>query len=139
MIGWFTITDKRDGQTYIQAKADAIKGVSAWLYIPPLYRDNVSTLQAGDSVFGVVDDASGYGAILYKKDDGITTNNTLKVNNNLQLGGDATIAGTMQAAGVKGKSANTTITLTAAHCADIVAGAEGTGAALTAVPVILDN
>lgn len=154
MIGFFKITDKRDGQTYCIAESLAVLGVDGRFYYPPLYRDGIGTMNNGDVIFGVMDDSSGYGAILYKKDDGIVNSDGMTMNHNLTVKGNTSVKGSETVTGkvtadagfstdatIKGNSPNTTITLTAAHCAAIVGGATSgvPTVALTLVPVILSD
>lgn len=165
MIGWFTISDKRDGHTYCIASSDAVDGVKGRFYIPPLYRSSVAELSNGQRVFGVLDDASGFGAVLFKEDDQISKDNELSVAHDLAVGGKATISGDLTVQGsqttqgnatisgflsatgaistqatISGNSPNTTINLTAAHAALIFAAAlSGTAAPLAATPVIMQN
>lgn len=148
MIGFFKITDKRDGQTYCIAESLAVIGVEGRFYYPPLYRDGIGTMNNGDVIFGVMDDSSGYGAILYKKDDGIVNSEGMTIEHNLTIKGNASVTGKVTAdagfstdATIKGNSPNTTITLTAAHCAAIVGGATSgvPTVALTLVPITLSD
>lgn len=90
MIGLFKITNKRDGETYIIAESVMTKGFIGRFYIPPIYRESCSNLSDNDTFFGILDDQSGYGAILYKVDDNITSNNALNLSNELKVNGNVT-------------------------------------------------
>lgn len=148
MIGLFKITDKRDGQTYCIAESLAVDDVEGRFYYPPLYRDGIGDMSNGDIFFGVMDESSGYGAILYKKNDGIVNGEGMTMAHNLTVSGSASVTGKVTAdagfstdATIKGNSPNTTITLTAAHCAAIVGGATSgvPTVTLTLVPVTLSD
>lgn len=120
MIGQFRITDKRDGESFVIAESCMNKDFIGQFYIPPIYRDSCSNLTNGDTVFCVLDDQSGFGAILFKFDDKVTGNNSLKLTKNLDITGNCT------ADRYYGK-AQMTFSLTAADCAEIVAsGMSGT-------------
>lgn len=125
MIGWFRVIDKRDSQTFVECASNAVEGVKGRMYLPPLYRDSVSNLSVNDEVFCVLDDASGFGAILYKKDDGIAKNNSFNLDNDLNVSGDADIKGKLTVDGeIIGSNSNATIVLTGVHTAAIVAAGE---------------
>lgn len=135
MIGWFTVKDKKDAQNFCVVASDVNAGLVAKAFIPPLYRDSVSTLNNGDKVFCVIDDASGFGAILFKQSDAITDGNALNLTHDLHVSGKSTIDETLEVNGnITTKAmlaANTNVNLTAAHTASILASA------LSGVPVIL--
>lgn len=147
MIGLFKISDKRDGSTFCIAESLASEGVSGRFFIPPLFRDAVSELRVRDTVFCVLDDSSGYGAILYKVEDGITDENTMRFSHSIDVKGDINAHGSVDVGvdlnvtgNIKGNAPNSTINLTPAHSALILASAlSGTAAPLASVPVILDK
>lgn len=99
MIGIYKVKDTKDGQTFCVCASDMNNAIEAKVFIPPLYRNSVTQLKTGDKVFCVVDDASGYGAILFKFDDNITKNNTFTISNNLQATGDISADGNVSANG----------------------------------------
>lgn len=158
MIGLFEITDKRDGETYILAKSKMENKFIGRFYIPPLYRSSCSNLSNGDIVFCIMDDDSGYGAVLYKVDDNITDKNGIILTNNLTVNKELNIQQDAQFNGnidakinisvngnlnvgntIKGKNLNATLNLTAAHCALIVASAtSGSPAVLTGVQLYMN-
>ena len=158
MIGLFKITDKRDGESYVLAESQMEKAFKGKFYIPPIYRESCSNIANGDVIFGVLDDQSGFGAILYKVDDSITDGNSLTLTKDLKVNGDESVKGNIDASMnitakgnvectnmkansmITGNSPNTTITLTAAHAALIVAaGLSGTAAPLSGVQVMMQN
>ena len=125
MIGFFTIIDKRDSSTYCIVSSDINSALTAKAFIPPLYRDGVSNITNGDKVFCVIDDASGFGAILFKQDDGVTSDNSLILKHDLDVSGDIAVTGKIDASGdIKTSSmlgGKTNLYLTAAHTASIIA------------------
>lgn len=156
MIGLFKITDKRDGESYVLAESQMEKAFKGKFYIPPIYRESCSNIANGDVIFGVLDDQSGFGAILYKVDDNITDGSSITFTKDLVVNGDESVKGNvdvsknitadgnvectdMNANGtITGNNMNTTIMLTAEHVAAIVAAAtSGEPALLEAVQVIM--
>ena len=133
MIGLFTVSDSRDGVTYCIATANACEGVKGRFYIPPQYREAVAALSAGDSFFGILDPVSGYGAIFYKIADGVADDEKvniahgLSIGDGLTVGKDCAIRGGLSVSGeITGGNASTSILLTSADTAGIVAaGASG--------------
>lgn len=85
MIGLFKVTNKRDGSRYVDAQSCMTPSIEGRFYIPFEYRDAVSTLSNGDDFFGVMDDATGFGAMLYKVDDGLTTSTSAKFANDVNV------------------------------------------------------
>lgn len=106
MIGKFIVKDRRDAETFCICESDMNSNIKAKVFIPPLYRASVSSLSAGDEVFCVVDDSSGFGAILFKYNDGMTENNALKVSHDIdasgsiKAGGNCTVEGKFIGEGV---------------------------------------
>lgn len=150
MIGLFEITDVRDAQTFCIAKSCMVESVKGRFYIPAEYRASVSTLSAGDVIFCVLDDSSGFGAILYKKDDGVAKDNTYNFNHDVAVGDNLVVSGQIESktfikapdANLKHFSGNssitTTITITPEVCAEILAvGASGAG--VVELPVLSLN
>lgn len=133
MVGIFKVTDPRDGVSFCVASANACDGVNGRFYIPPLYRDAVARLARGDSFFGLLDTVSGYGAILYKLDDGVAdgqavnVSHALNVGDGLTVGKECTVRGGLSVDGsIVGGNASTQIFLTSEDTAGIVAaGASG--------------
>lgn len=97
MIGLFKITDKRDGESYVLAESQMEKAFKGKFYIPPIYRESCSNIANGDIIFGVLDDQSGFGAILYKVDDNITDGNALTLTKDLVVNGDESVKGNISA------------------------------------------
>ena len=139
MIGLFKVSSISGQQ--VRAKSQMNSAFEGTFYVPPLYRAECSSLASGDVFFGVLDDDSGLGAMLYKVSDGVTGSNALSLSKDLHVTGSETVGVNLKVTGqITGNSTNTTINLTAAHAALIVAsGLSGTAAPLTAVPVIMQN
>lgn len=99
MIGQFKIIDKKDGETFVLAESCMDKSFQGQFYLPPLYRESCSELKNGDTIFGVLDDQSGFGAVLFKFDDKMTDGNSLTltkdlhINKSLTVDGDASVGG----------------------------------------------
>lgn len=150
MIGLFKITDKRDGESYVLAESQMEKAFKGKFYIPPIYRESCSNIANGDVIFGVLDDQSGFGAILYKVDDNITDGSSITLAKDLVVNGDVDVSKNITAEGnvectdmnangtITGNNMNTTIILTSAHAAAIVAAVtSGEPVSLEAVQVIM--
>lgn len=90
MIGIFKVIEITDKDKIIIAESEMNKGFKGNFYLPPLYRDSCSNLSNGDKFFGVLDDDSGFGAMLYKFDDDLSGNNLLHVTNELKADGNIT-------------------------------------------------
>lgn len=67
MIGTFIIKKFKNARE-VQAVSDMNNDIAVSLYLPPLNRQNTSDIATGDKVFGVVDDVSGVGAVLFAID-----------------------------------------------------------------------
>lgn len=156
MIGLFKITDKRDGESYVLAESQMEKAFKGKFYIPPIYRESCSNIANGDVIFGVLDDQSGFGAILYKVDDNITDGSSITLAKDLVVNGDESVKGNIESSKnitakgnvectdmnangtITGNNMNATIMLTAAHAALIVAAAaSGSAATLTGVQIMM--
>lgn len=156
MIGIFKIKSIENSNMVI-AESEMNNGFIGRFYIPPVYRESCSKLSTGDRIFGVLDDDSGFGALLFKFDDGITDNNALNLSNDLIVNGNSKLQGTLDvfrdttingmtninnnlivSGTITGNAPQSTINLTAAHAALILAAAlSGTTAPLPEVPLVL--
>ena len=90
MIGIFKVIEISDANKIIIGESEMNKGFKGNFYLPPLYRESCSNLSTGDRFFGVLDDDSGFGAMLYKFDDGVSGNNLMHVTNELKADGNIT-------------------------------------------------
>lgn len=143
MIGLFDVIDTHDNETYCVAKSCMVENIIGKFYIPAEYRDEVSKLVKGDIIFCVLDESSGFGAILYKQFDGLTENNAFKFYNDLTVGGNISCSNITAQNVVKGQKivgsslATFTLTLNNALCKAIVSAAsDPTGTASVPVPIV---
>lgn len=99
MIGKFRIIDIGNGEEFVLAESMMNNSFKGKFYIPPLYRTSCSNLKKGDEVFGVLDDQTGFGAILFKFDDkmtdgySLTLTQNLRINKSLMVDEDASVGG----------------------------------------------
>lgn len=63
---------------------NSIEGV---FFVPPLYRQEITDIETSDIFFGIFDEASGYGAILYMLYDGVTSDDGLILSHDLDVKG----------------------------------------------------
>lgn len=68
MIGRFEVLEFVNDVLVI-AKSSMNDGIKGRFYLPPLMRRNTSDITEGSAFFGVLDDASGYGAAIVGFDD----------------------------------------------------------------------
>ena len=131
MIALFDVTDTtKHGPTICLARCKATPGIVGKLYVPFEYRGAVGSLSAGDSVFCVYDTAAGFGAVLFKIDDGIIDGDTMKVAHN------ADIAGTVTASKAKIDVANITTLHDAGGTASMTITPEGVGILAAAIAAV---
>lgn len=90
MIGIFKVINITDKDKIIIGESEMNKGFKGNFYLPPLYRGSCSNLSTGDRFFGVLDDDSGFGAMLYKFDDDVSGNNRFHVTNEFKADGNIT-------------------------------------------------
>ena len=153
MIGFFIFDEVPDvNKPLVPAHSELNAHLKGRFYVKDIDCKDISSVKKGDTFFGVLDDASGFGACLFIKDLDVETN-ALLLQNNLHVKGSATIDGNTTVNGkldvigniktnatITGNSPNTTINLTAAHAALIVAaGLTGTTAPLPSVQVMMQN
>lgn len=159
MIGFFIFDDAPsvDNQL-VKAHLELNKGIEGLFYVRISDCKDVSSVKSGDKFFGILDDSSGYGACIFIVGLDVESNTLLLTNNlhvkgnqtvdgNSDIKGNQTITGNLDVTGniktgamITGNSPNTTINLTAAHAALILAaGMSGTAAPLPSVPIIMSN
>lgn len=146
------------------------ENIKGYFYVRESDCSDVSSVSNGSTFFGVLDDSSGFGACLFIKDlvtesDALLLQKNLHVKGNATVDGNSTVKGNAEVQGdqivrrnvtvngkldaigniatramITGNSPNTTINLTAAHAALIMAAAlSGSAAPLPSVPVIMSN
>lgn len=165
MIGFFKLDDVPSvGSPLVLAHSSLNEDIKGYFYVREADCKDISSVSKGSEFFGVLDDASGFGACLFIKDLDVESNAML-LRQNLHVKGNTTIDGNQNIKGnqtvtgngsingkldvigniktsamVTGNSPNTTINLTAAHAALILAaGLSGAAAPLPSVPVIMSN
>lgn len=147
MIGFFIFDEAPNvNKQLVLAHSSLNENLKGYFYVRETDCDDVSDNSIGKEFFGVLDDASGFGACLFVKDLTLEAN-ALLLQKNLHVKGNSRIEGKLDVVGnikteamVTGRSPNTTISLTAAHAALILAAAlSGTPAPLSAVPIIMSN
>ena len=165
MIGFYIFDEQPNvGKSLVLAHSALNETIKGYFYVRGSDCGDISTVDKGSEFFGVLDDASGFGACLFIKNlatesDALLLQKNLHVKGNATVDGDETINGNQTVRGnttingkldvtgniktsamITGNSPNTTINLTAAHAALILAAAlSGTAAPLSAVPVIMSN
>ena len=165
MIGFYVFEEQPTVKNQlVLAHSSLNESIKGYFYVREADCSDVSSVNKGDTFFGVLDDSSGFGACLFIKDLA-SESNALLLQKNLHVKGNATIDGNSEVQGdqtvrkntmingkldvignittnamITGNSPNTTINLTAAHAALIMAAAlSGADAPLSGVPVIMTN
>lgn len=165
MIGFFKCDAKPNVKnSLVLAHSSLNDNIQGYFYFRESDCSDVSSIDKGSEFFGVLDDASGFGACLFVKDLEVESQAAL-MQNNLHIKGDIivdgdekihgsttidgneTITGNLDVVGniktnamITGNSPNTTITLNSAQTALIVAmGLTASPATLTPVIVNMNN
>ena len=165
MIGFYIFEEQPNvGKPLVLALSALNENIKGYFYVRESDCSDVSSVTKGSTFFGVLDDSSGFGACLFIKDL-VTESDALLLQKNLHVKGNATVDGNSEVQGdqtvrrntmingklavignittnamITGNSPNTTINLTAAHAALIMAAAlSGSAAPLPSVPVIMSN
>ena len=165
MIGFYIFEEQPNvGKSLVLAHSALNENIKGYFYVRESDCSDVSSVTKGSTFFGVLDDSSGFGACLFVKDldtesDALLLQKNLHVKGNVTIDGNSevqgdqtvkrnvTVNGKLDAMGnvtthamITGNSPNTTINLTAAHAALIMAAAlSGSAAPLPSVPVIMSN
>lgn len=85
MTGLFEIT-KIEGRK-IKARSSMNNSIEGVFFVPPLYRQEITDIETSDIFFGIFDEASGYGAILYLLYDEVTSDDGLVLSHDLDVKG----------------------------------------------------
>lgn len=171
MIGFYVFEEQPTVKNpLVLAHSSLNESIKGYFYVRESDCSDVSSVNKGDTFFGVLDDSSGFGACLFIKDlasesDALLLQKNLHVKGNTTVDGNTTVKGNAEVQGdqtvrrnvtvngkldaignittramITGNSPNTTINLTAAHAALIMAAAlSGSAAPLPSVPVIMSN
>ena len=159
MIGFFKFDDVPSvGSPLALAHSSLNEDIKGMFYVRETDCKDISSVVKDSEFFGVLDDASGFGACLFIKgldveSEAMLLQKNLHVKGNTTIDGNETIRGNgtingkldvtgniKTSANVTGNSPNTTINFTAAHAALILAaGLSGTAAPLASVPIIMSN
>lgn len=146
MIGYYILDETPSVDApLVLAHSDLNAALKCKLYVRTEDCKDISSTKAGSKVFAVADDASGFGVALCVIGEDVEANNMLLqhslhvkentvIDKNLTVNKDETVNGKIIVVGniqtnssFKGNAPTSTITLTAAHCASILAaGTSGT-------------
>lgn len=103
MLGFFLVmkTPAR-GQHFCTAKSECDEAITGNFYLPFLNRNGQSNIKKDSRFFGILDERSGYGALLAGLDDADFQN---KISGGLEVGGDiSTLTGDVKAGAVSLKT-----------------------------------
>lgn len=151
MIGFFKFDDTPSVDAPLVLAHAVFNGeIKGYFYVRKTDCKDISSVSKGSEFFGVLDDASGFGACLFIKDldvesDALLLQHNLHVKGNTTIDGNETVKGNSEIKGnqtvtgngsingkldvigniktsamITGNSPNTTINLTAAHAALIL-------------------
>lgn len=114
MIGFFKFDEQPSvAKSLVLAHAVLNEGIKGYFYVRESDCSDISTVDKGSEFFGVLDDASGFGACLFVKDlqnesDAMLLQQNLHVKGNTVVDGNITVNGQ-----ITGKSTVTKLTFTA--------------------------
>ena len=114
MIGFYIFEEQPNvGKPLVLAHSALNENIKGYFYVRESDCSDVSSVSKGSTFFGVLDDASGFGACLFVKDL-ITESDALLLQKNLHVKGNATVDGNLKVNGqITGKSTVTKLTFTA--------------------------
>lgn len=101
MIGKFKIIEFQNS-LMVKACSCMNKKIEGLFYLPPLARQNTTNIDVDDIFFGVLDEVSGYGALIVAFDDAdfkgrfdydLHLTESITVDKNLDVGENATVSG----------------------------------------------
>lgn len=142
MLGFF-IFEQQPSVTKPLVKAHSAlnKDLKGYFYVRMMDSKDVSSVKSGDKFFGVLDDASGYGACMFVlgldvEENALLIQHNLHVKGDTQIDGNETVNGNVTVMGSEtvtgdvstgaqfhGMNTATTLGITSAHCAVILAAA----------------
>ena len=122
MIGFYIFEEKPNvGKPLVFENQALNENKKGYFYVRESDCSDVSSVSKGSAFFGVLDDASGFGACLFVKDL-ITESDALLLQKNLHVKGNATVDGNLKVNGqITGKSTVTKLTFTAEDIALLAA------------------
>ena len=114
MIGFFKFDEQPSvAKSLVLAHAVLNEGIKGYFYVREMDCKDTSSVSKDSEFFGVLDDASGFGACLFVKDLQ-NESDAMLLQQNLHVKGNATIDGNMKVEGqITGKSAVTKLIITA--------------------------
>ena len=114
MIGFYIFEEQPNvGKPLVLAHSALNENIKGYFYVRESDCSDVSSVSKGSTFFGVLDDASGFGACLFVKDL-ITESDALLLQKNLHVKGNETVDGNLKVNGqITGKSTVTKLTFTA--------------------------
>lgn len=114
MIGFFKFDEQPSvAKSLVLAHAVLNEGIKGYFYVREADCKDTSSVSKDSEFFGVLDDASGFGACLFVKDLQ-NESDAMLLQQNLHVKGNATIDGNMKVEGqITGKSTVTKLIITA--------------------------
>lgn len=120
MIGFFKFDEQPSvAKSLVLAHAVLNEGIKGYFYVREMDCKDTSSVSKDSEFFGVLDDASGFGACLFVKDlqnesDAMLLQQNLHVKGNSEVDGNEAIKGNLKVDGqITGKSAVTKLIITA--------------------------
>lgn len=120
MIGFFKFDEQPSvAKSLVLAHAVLNEGIKGYFYVREMDCKDISSVSKDSEFFGVLDDASGFGACLFVKDlqnesDAMLLQQNLHVKGNSEVDGNEVIKGNLKVDGqITGKSTVTKLTFTA--------------------------
>ena len=120
MIGFFKFDEQPSvAKSLVLAHAVLNEGIKGYFYVREMDCKDTSSVGKDSEFFGVLDDASGFGACLFVKDlqsesDAMLLQQNLHVKGNSEVDGNESIKGNLKVDGqITGKSTVTKLTFTA--------------------------
>lgn len=120
MIGFFKFDEQPSvAKSLVLAHAVLNEGIKGYFYVREMDCKDTSSVSKDSEFFGVLDDASGFGACLFVKDlqnesDAMLLQQNLHVKGNSEVDGNEAIKGNLKVDGqITGKSTATKLIITA--------------------------
>lgn len=120
MIGFFKFDEQPSvAKSLVLARAVLNEGIKGYFYVREMDCKDISSVSKDSEFFGILDDASGFGACLFVKDlqnesDAMLLQQNLHVKGNSEVDGNEAIKGNLKVDGqITGKSTVTKLIITA--------------------------